>query len=121
MFDHYGVMPTDIITLNRPLRVSYLMNVFSEEAFKQSLQLREKLRDKKIDFNNIYQMFVTVASDIFSQIYQELRDLYQPVQVNIDYLTSQYTILVNLTIYFNENIKKIGKMYNCVYLDCRNV
>ena len=105
----------DIITLNRPLRVSYLMNILSEEAFKQSLQLREKIRDKKIDFNNIYQMFVTVASDIFSQIYQELRDLYQPVQVNIDYLTSQYTILMNLTVYFNENIKKIGKMYNCVY------
>ena len=91
------------------------MNILSEEAFQQSLQLREKLRDKKIDFNNIYQMFVTVASDIFSQIYQELRDLYQPVQINIDYLTSQYTILVNLTVYFNENIKKIGKMYNCVY------
>ena len=63
----------DEVVVNRPMRVNYLMNNLSEDLFKQTLQVREKLRDKHTDFNNIYQMFVNVASDIFTQIYQFLR------------------------------------------------
>ena len=105
----------DPITLNRNLRVNYLMNVLSEDSFKSQLQLSERTRNKRTDFNNIFQMFVNVASDIFAQIYQELNKVYSVTQIELDFLNNNYTILVNLTNYFNENIKKIGKMYNCVY------
>jgi hypothetical protein len=105
----------DQVVINRPLRVNYLMNNLTEDLFKQTLQIREKVRDKHTDFNNIYQMFVNVASDIFTQIYQFLRSKtsYGPEE-NL-FINTNYTILINLTIYFNENVKKIGKMYNCVY------
>ncbi len=110
------VIPTDLVAVNRPLRVQYLMNTLSEDLFKTQLQMREKVREKTIDFNNIYQMFVTVGSDIFSQIYIELRNatFYKNSPTSTT-LMNHYTILIQLTVYFNENIKKIGKMYKCVY------
>ena len=105
----------DEVVVNRPMRVNYLMNNLSEDLFKQTLQVREKLRDKHTDFNNIYQMFVNVASDVFTQIYQNLNRKISIKPEDIEFLNTNYTILINLTIYFNENVKKIGKMYNCVY------
>ena len=105
----------DVVVINRPLRVTYLMNNLTEDLFKQTLQIREKVRDKHTDFNNIYQMFVNVASDIFTQIYQFVRNKTSYGIEETEFINTNYTILINLTIYFNENVKKIGKMYNCVY------
>jgi len=93
-----------INTRNRGLRVKYLMNEITEDIFKKTLQQQEKQRSKKIEFSNIYQMFVNVASDILRQI------VINPTSIN-----EQMIILENLRQYFNENLKKIAKSFNVVY------
>ena len=99
------------ITTNRDLRVKYLMNELSEEDFKKSITIREKSRNKTVDFNNIYQMFVNVCSDIFMEMVN-----YNNKSITvIDYVTEKITVFNNLINYFNENMRKNGKKYNCVY------
>ena len=104
----------DPVVYNRNLRINYLMNNLSEGSFKQQLQTSEKTIDKKNDFNNIYQMFVNVASDIFAQIYVELNNKRILKEQGVIFLNNNYDILVNLVNYFNENLKKIAKMYKVV-------
>jgi hypothetical protein len=102
------------IETNRILRIRYLLNDLSETEFKSTLQQSEKKRQKTIAFNNIYQMFVDVGSDIFRQMlveYNTNKDRNRSIQ----FILENKDILINLVNYFNENLKKIGKMYKCVY------
>ena len=90
-----------------------MLNQITDDFFKKSLQQIEKDYTKKTDFNNIYQMFVDVSSDIFRQISVYITN-------NRDSLTKvffdeQFLILTNLKNYFNDHIKKIAKIYKCVY------
>jgi len=94
----------------RQLRIEYMLNKISEENFKKVLQQNEKQLNKKRDFNNIYQMFVDVASDIFRQIVVD----YTKTKT-FTFLVENIVIFENLRNYFNENIKKTGKSYKCVY------
>jgi hypothetical protein len=115
----------DNIETNRELRVKYLINEISENEFKAALQQFEKKRQKNISFHNIYQMFVDVASDIFRQIEVEYRnrgqlrgsgdDVISRREEFKSFIYENVIILDNLIVYFNENLKKIGKMYKCVY------
>ena len=106
----------DPIVANRDLRIKYLMNDIPEAAFKATLQQSEKKRQKVIAFRNIYQMFVDVGSDIFRQIHVYYRDNYRVDKGAIkNFINENITILNNLIDYFNENLKKNGKMYKCVY------
>ncbi len=100
------------IEVNRPLRVKYLMNQLSEIDFKSILQQNEKRREKTIAFHNIYQMFVNVSSDILRQIVLFCRDNTRGQRTFFD---ENILLINNLIIYFNENIKKIGKQYKVVY------
>jgi len=102
----------------RDLRVNYLLNQVTEEHFKYTLQKLEKQRSKTRDFQNIYQMFIDVGSDIFRQIIiaiQNVRNLSEQSEVLKVTLKENIQILINLKNYFNENIKKTGKFYKCVY------
>jgi putative FmdB family regulatory protein len=115
----------DNIETNRELRVKYLINEISENEFKAALQQFEKKRQKTISFHNIYQMFVDVASDIFRQIEVEYRksgslrgsgnEIISRREELKSFINENIIILDNLIVYFNENLKKIGKMYKCVY------
>jgi len=102
----------------RTLRVDYMLQKISEETFKSRIQQIEKDHNKRRDFNNIYQMFVDVSSDIFRQIILCI-ETYKYKEENHDIInkcfTENITILLNLRKYFNENIKKIGTVYKCVY------
>lgn len=98
----------DQTLINRSLRVDYLLNRISEDALKHTLQQNEKAQQKKRDFSNIYQMFCDVGSDIFRQISANR-------QANVEYIDQQLVIIQNLVEYFNDNLKNIGKVYNCVY------
>jgi hypothetical protein len=99
---------------NRVLRVRYLMNDISEDDFKVALQQREKKYLKNVDFQNIYQMFVNVGSDIFRQIVVFINKK-NNCEERSNFINENKSILDNLILYFNENLKKIGKMYKCVY------
>jgi len=109
----HNIIVEDDVETNRGLRIKYLMNELSEEEFKITLQQSEKKRQKIIAFRNIYQMFVDVSSDIYRQmvVYKRNHDIYE-LKIFVD---QNKIILENLVIYFNENLKKIGKIYNCVY------
>lgn len=121
--------PIDQDIVNRDLRIKYLMNEISEVNLKQLLQQNEKARQKLNDFNNIYQMFFDVGSDIFRQFINQYTTIsgYQ-IHIRVQpkltadvktelqkYLNEQIIILERLIEYFNENLKKVGKIYNCVY------
>ena len=90
---------------NRSLRVKYLMGTITEEGFKSTLQINEKKRAKLQDFNNIYQMFVDVCSDIFRQIM---------LSKDAGFIINQISVSNNLREYFNEQCKKLSKNYKCV-------
>ena len=103
----------DIVSHNRKLRIEYLLDNIDEDLFKKTLQLNEKSREKYRDFNNIYQMFINVASDILRQMVLSYREKnHKEAQ---EFLDEQMTILLNLAQYFNDQIKKIGKSYKVVY------
>ena len=100
----------DLQAVERGLRVKYLMDKISEIEFKKILQLNEKNREKIRDFRNIYQMFVDVGSDLFRNMVEQLK-IKQPDS----FIVEQLLLFSNLIIYFNENIKKTGLIYKCVY------
>jgi len=105
----------------RNLRIEYMLQRVSEESFKKSLQEIEKTNSKRRDFNNIYQMFVDVASDIFRQMcvcfneHDRKKFEDQGLTIVKKFFIENITVLTNLKTYFNENIKKIGITYKCVY------
>jgi hypothetical protein len=102
----------------RILRIDYMMNKITEESFMKELQQIQKTKNKKRDFSNIYQMFVDVSSDIFRQmlVYYNNNKNNSDIKNNMKkYIDEQTTVLINLKDYFNENIKKCGKGYKCVY------
>ena len=109
--DHY--IEQDTVGLHRHLRVRYLMNEISENDFKTKLQQDEKQNQKRAAFRNILQMFIDVGSDIFRQILVYCRE--NKTEKCIQFVQENCAIFVNLIEYFNENMKKIGKMYKCVY------
>jgi hypothetical protein len=108
-------------TTTRQLRVDFMLQKISEETFKKSLQQLEKDRSKKRDFNNIYQMFVDVSSDIFRQMSVCFNQNYKKTfttegkNILINFFNENITVLTNLKNYFNDNIKKMGYTYKCVY------
>jgi ribosomal protein S13 len=104
------------------------MNQLSDNDFKAILQQNEKSNQKMTDYRNICQMFCDVGSDIFRQIVNKYLDVSKQERVSrtnilsdeqktklCKHLYDQYTILHGLVEYFNENIKKTGKIYKCVY------
>ena len=108
---------------NRNLRVEYLMDKVSEQQLKIILQQREKEINKRTDFNNIYQMFYTVCTDVYIRIIDyviENRDAAHRISnkclfdIVHPFIEEQVQVLRNLVIYFNEHIKKLGKFYKCV-------
>lgn len=120
--EHYEII---IITdqneeTTRKLRVDYMMNKISETDFKKSLQQIEKGKNKKRDFNNIYEMFRDVSSDIYRQLMVHYHENFKNRVFKNPGLTKQFvieniTILSNLRNYFNDNLKKLGNNYKCVY------
>ena len=103
----------NFVTFNRNLRVSYILNKITEAEFKKTLQLNEKSVEKHREFNNIYQMFINVATDILRQII--VFNNGNSSHDSNEFIDTQMIILNNLVEYFNENIKKIAKSYKVVY------
>lgn len=121
---HYELRQINEITetTTRQLRVDFMLHKVSEETFKKSLQQLEKDNNKRRDFNNIYQMFVDVASDIFRQMsvlyhqhHKHRRFEEQSIPIVKKAFEENIVILSNLRNYFNDNIKKIAGVYKCVY------
>ena len=97
----------------RAIRIQFMLHQIADDEFKKTLQQYEKDYNKRLDFNNIYQMFVDVSSDIFRQLIEYIRINKENVQKI--FFDDNLLILTNLKEYFNDNLKKIAKNYKCVY------
>ena len=117
----------DILNYNdergkRTNRIEFLLNQLTEENFKILLQQKEKGIQKRRDFNNIFEMFVEVTSDIFRQLIINhdmklsfIGQLTSLTKNDIDMIAPFIDQLTLLIKYFNENLGKLGKQYKCVY------
>ena len=52
------------VNTNLDLRIKYMMNLISDESYKQQLQIREKKEEKAREFEMIFRTYVTAARDI---------------------------------------------------------
>ena len=93
----------DIVVNNTDLRVEYLMDNMSEEAWKTLLQKREKAQHKNRDISNLLRMFVDTTGDYLRQLIVKEVDTEECMDV-----------LDKLVRYFNVNMELIHKRYNCV-------
>lgn len=53
---------------NTDLRLAYLLGRLSEQTWKETLQQREKKRDKELDLRQVYDMFVAAAAEAFRKL-----------------------------------------------------
>ena len=87
---------------NEDLRVSYMLNELSEEAFKHALQNREKKFKKTQEYREVLNMTVNTSGDILRQIIVDHENMFE-------YLDT----LDRLRVYVNNIFRKIGQRYNC--------
>lgn len=89
-------------TSNIDLRVRYMMNEISTDAFKSKIQQREKANMKKRDIGLILNMFTTLISDYFREIIH---------QKNIHDYNDDVNALI---IYMNSSMITVSKRYDCM-------
>ena len=103
-----GLQEDDYEGRNRELRIDYLLNSFTEEQFKKTLQQREKKRAKQQELRDIYNMMATTGQDIMFRFLDYLLGLNYGDTVNTNILLE----LDELTIYANGCLSDINKTYN---------
>lgn len=96
----YNIVRTERTNLD--LRVKYMLNEITTNAFATKIQQREKAFSKKKDIGDLLNMFVTVFSDF-------LRDIID--RKSIHHLIDEIDALVN---YYNESMISVAKRYDCV-------
>lgn len=120
---------------NQDLRINFLRQRITEEAFQSTLQKREKARQKKQEIHRLFSMVIQCATDILYRFFEEpsiqdykrlrrasrlLQD--QNDQVERHEVAKQMAIacsdqycneIIQLGLYANECLSKISKTYNC--------
>ena len=91
---------------NTDLRVRYMMNKITDEAWKKELQKREKSQMKKRDFGMLLRMFVDASTDIFRRLVE--------THENERDLPAIYTELNELRKYVNKEMIVLHGRYGCV-------
>lgn len=94
---------TDRVAGNRDLRIKYLNNEITEEQFKRTLQMREKLVEKKREILQVLNTCVVVGSEILRRLLGGDTDVTKA--------THEFS---GLRAFTNESMEKISKLYNCV-------
>lgn len=86
---------------NLNLRVKYMLNELTVDAFKSKIQQREKAAEKRRDITMILNMFVTLMSDFF-------RDM-----VHTKSIGNTLFEMRELINYTNRSIINVSKRYDC--------
>jgi hypothetical protein len=96
------------INANRDIRIQYMMNLMTEDKYKQILQVREKQLEKTREFEMIFRTYVTAARDIIlnyvNSTTKEERDA-RRLEV--------YLELQNLRNYINDCFVKLQPVFGC--------
>lgn len=111
----HRVLPTypvpNVVIQNQDLRVKYLMNEISLEAWKKQLQQREKEREKRHDIRAVIEMFSAVATEYLQKIGRaRLTD----GAIDVDQVIIILVEMDKLRTYFNTQMEIISKRYGCV-------
>jgi hypothetical protein len=103
----FQVLPNqnnDVETMNRDLRIKYLMNEITEAVWKKQLQQREKKRDLKIAKSQVSEMIITVAGQYMNEIAN--------ARVNDTRLQEIENDLDKIVNYFNESMQNVLERFN---------
>ncbi len=90
----------DDFNINLEDRIYYIKKVLDETKFKQKIEINNKKKEKKQDLNNIYNLMITLATDIilrFTQNYDK---------------PNTYIELANLNKYINNLIEEHKEIFN---------
>jgi hypothetical protein len=93
---------TDRFNDNQDLRVSFLQNQLTEQAFRTTLQKREKSREKNEELYRLFAMMIQCVTEIVYRYVEERK----PV-------AHYFLELDNLLEYVNECLHNISKVYSC--------
>lgn len=118
---------------NEDLRISYMLNEIDEKHFAFTLQKREKEREKKREYYQIYQMVFNTGAEYMRQIHQLLHPCFendptrrvqgyyraQPMKMvthpNFHELDTLVETIEQIRVYANNHFEKVGARYKCKY------
>jgi hypothetical protein len=90
------------VTNNQDLRISYLLNEISQEDWKRELQKREKRRELGLARRNVYEMLVTVGTDLMNKLIRAKEaDAIKAVLDEFDQVVE----------YYNDSIKNVAERF----------
>jgi hypothetical protein len=119
--------------VNEDLRINYMLNEMDEKTFAATLQKREKEKQKKTEYYQIYQMVFNTGAEYMRQVDRLLeycfeadrtqvqQRYYRAVPMKLKYhpeyseLDKIVKTFDNLRSYANENFQKVGSRYKCKY------
>jgi hypothetical protein len=97
---------------NQDLRVGYLSNDITEEAWKNVLKKRFKKRQKNVEILGVLNMFLnTVASILTNIVYIDVMNNKSRTEKKALFET-EIQVLENLREYYNEEMEKISNKFN---------
>lgn len=108
---HIVVMPQYIIQnddlydfeRNSQFRIEYLKGNIDIEKFKQNLQQKEKLLEKKRSFYQLFDVFIQASTGFFQDIIQGDEDTFQKTAHQLE----------RLRTYVNEHFEILQKRFHC--------
>ena len=95
--------PNNILTNYQELRISYLLNEIDEDTWKFELQKKEKKKDLITARRNVYEMIVTIATDLFHKL------LLTKIPAEIVKILDEFNEAIK---YYNESIDNVAKRFN---------
>lgn len=95
--------PNNILTNYQELRISYLLNEIDEDTWKFELQKKEKKKDLITARRNVYEMIVTIATDLFRKL------LLTKIPNEIFKILDEFDEAIK---YYNESIDNVAKRFN---------
>lgn len=96
------------INANRDIRIQYMMNLMTEDKYKQILQVREKQLEKTREFEMIFRTYVTAARDIIMNFVNlATREERNARKLEV------YLELQNLRHYINDCFAKLQPVFGC--------
>ena len=87
---------------NLNLRIDYMLNEIPEEEFKKTLYLREKERDKKLDYRQQLDTYITVGEELMRQ--------FATGQLKLKFMAEQQYEIEKI---INTQILDLNKIYKC--------
>lgn len=87
---------------NKDLRIKYLLKGIDRDGWKRALVLREKSRARQTELRQVFEMFITVCSEILRAFIQKEKNAAVTVQE-----------LVAITRHANEAFLSIARRYSC--------